>query len=142
MTRWPPRLTPTYTLVPYTTPSRSETGDFSHDTLIVYNGGQTPATSVEIRNLLPPGLRFRPGTLRVGDRYPGSPSQGTLDRIPSGGIGPAAMAAGMRRAAIPQAGPVEPLMREGGREMLFNVGDLGLGEAIRDRKSTRLNSSH
>ncbi|MDG6347906.1 hypothetical protein QAA18_04005 [Luteimonas sp. 8-5] len=108
-----------------------EIGDFIQYTLIVYNVGLGPATGVEIRDLLPPGLYYRAGTLRVGDPYSATPSQAVIDNPVSGGAGITTQAASVRRASTPQAGPVEPLLEDGGRTMLFNVGDLGVGEAVK-----------
>lgn len=113
-----------------------EIGDFLQYTLIVYNVDQAPATDVQIRDLLPQGLRYQAGTLRVGEAYqataPAALLSGTSTAGAAGGTGvtTAAVSTG-RRTTAAQFRSIEPAMDNEGHGLLFNVGDLAPGEAVK-----------
>ncbi len=100
-------------------------GDFLQYTLVVRNIHDAPALNVRIRDILPVGLRFRRGSLRVG-----AP-------VSSGGPGPTPTSRGFATAAAssprPGAGLIgaaDPIVSTDGRTLRFPVGDLAPGESV------------
>ncbi len=102
-------------------------GEFLQYTLIVRNIHDAPATSVRIRDVLPPGLRFRAGSLRLGTAVasgdPGA-TPASLGRSATAGLAsPSRAIAGMAAAA-------DPVVSADGRTLRFPVGDLAPGASI------------
>jgi len=102
-----------------------EIGDFLQYTLVLRNIADIPALDARIEDVLPPGLRFREGSLRVG-----TPSGSGAGAAQAGGgprpatVGVAPMApGGMLAAADPEVAP-------DGRGFWFPVGDLAAGAQV------------
>lgn len=103
-----------------------EIGDFLQYTLVVSNSHDAPAINVRIRDVLPPGLRYREGSLRVGNATTaGDP-----------GVTPASLARGIATApAAPQvsagmASAPDPVVSAGGSTLRFPVGNLEPGASV------------
>ena len=101
-----------------------EIGDFLQYTLVVSNIHDAPAINVRIRDVLPPGLRYRAGSLRVGDAtQPGDPD-----------VTPASLQRGFKVAATSvakvsgrMAVADDPIVSADGGTFQFPVGNLAAG---------------
>src|SRR5690606_38637757 len=72
-----------------------EVGDFIEYTLTAYNIGANALVDVEIRDVLPPGMRYRADSARIGQPYQATPAATTGA---AGGSGPGTMGAAVRQA--------------------------------------------
>jgi uncharacterized repeat protein (TIGR01451 family) len=100
-----------------------EVGDFVQYTLIVRNVHSAPAFAARIHDTLPPGVRFKPGSLQIGVTATGEPEASGAGR---------AMTLASPVAALPAAsGPqAEPGIAADGRHLVLPVGDLLPGAAV------------
>jgi uncharacterized repeat protein (TIGR01451 family) len=89
-----------------------EIGDFVQYTLVVTNPDDAPAFNVRIDDLLPPGLRYRDGSVRMQHHMVAGPQPASVDAVPAA-----------------DAEAVEPGVSNGGRGLRFSVGDLPPGSA-------------
>ena len=104
-----------------------EIGDFLQYTLVVSNIHDAPAINVRIRDVLPPGLRFRAGSLRVGNTtQPGDPV-----------VTPASLQLGFTAAAAPavsvspgMVAVADPVVSPDGGTFQFPVGNLAPGGSV------------
>jgi uncharacterized repeat protein (TIGR01451 family) len=103
--------------------STVEIGDFLQYTLVVRNSHDAPAINARIRDVLPPGFRYQPGSLRVGNAStPGGPVV-----IPNS-VG--AVAAAARRVSAGMLAASDPVVSGDGRTLQFPVGDLAPGGSV------------
>ncbi|MGN6112790.1 MAG: DUF11 domain-containing protein [Luteimonas sp.] len=100
-------------------------GDFLQYTLVVSNIHDAPAMHVRVRDLLPPGLRFRPGSLRVGSPIAGGGAAPTGQPLPQGATPAGPGVASQAVAGLAVAG--DPQVSADGRTLRFPVGDLAAG---------------
>jgi uncharacterized repeat protein (TIGR01451 family) len=102
-----------------------EIGDFLQYTLVVRNIHDAPAINVRIRDLLPPGVRYRAGSLRVGKPV-GSGGPVVTPQSPGAPISlaPATARPGVAGAAV------DPAIEDGGRTLKFPAGNLDPGGSI------------
>jgi uncharacterized repeat protein (TIGR01451 family) len=103
-------------------------GDFLQYTLVVSNIHDAPAINARIRDLLPPGLRFRPGSLRVGNATTAGDS-GATPTAPSSGA-PSAAGRTAVRVGAGMVAAVDPQVSADGRTLRFPVGNLAPGASI------------
>jgi uncharacterized repeat protein (TIGR01451 family) len=104
-----------------------EIGDFLQYTLVVANSHDAPALNTRIRDVLPPGLRYRAGSLRVGNAaQPGDPD-----------VTPASLQRGFSTAATTvmkapggMAVANDPIIAADGRTFVFPVGNLKPGGSV------------
>jgi uncharacterized repeat protein (TIGR01451 family) len=104
-----------------------EIGDFVQYTLVVRNSHDAPAINVRVRDVLPPGLRYREGSLRVGgNSTPGGPD-----------VTPASLGATAAKTTAATTGPsaamqvaADPVVEGDGRTFRFPVGNLAPGASI------------
>jgi uncharacterized repeat protein (TIGR01451 family) len=102
-----------------------EIGDFLQYTLLVKNSHDAPAINARIRDVLPVGLRYRAGSLRVGGlSQPGGP---VVVPTSAGGSRAGASAAGVSAGMLAAA---DPAIADDGRTLRFPVGDLAPGESV------------
>lgn len=109
-----------------------EIGDFVQYTLTVRNSHDAPAMNVRIRDVLPPGLRYRKGSLRVGTpNVPGTPPVAT-SALGGAAVAPAGTAAPAAQAGTVQAMQVaaDPEVEADGRTLRFPVGNLAPGGSV------------
>jgi uncharacterized repeat protein (TIGR01451 family) len=103
-----------------------EIGDFVQYTLVARNIHDAPAINVRIRDILPVGLRFRSGSLRVGNATtadgPGA-TPATAGATVSAAPASIQAGAGMSRST-------DPAIATDGRTFEFPVGDLEAGASI------------
>jgi uncharacterized repeat protein (TIGR01451 family) len=102
-----------------------EIGDFLQYTLTVQNGHDAPAYNTRIRDLLPAGLRYRAGSLRVGDGS--APGPGPVIGPASSGATPAA-ARGIAAGGLLPA--PDPIISTDGLTLSFPVGKLAPGASV------------
>lgn len=103
-----------------------EIGDFLQYTLVVSNSHDAPAINVRIRDMLPVGLRFRSGSLRVGNATTGGDPDVTPASAGRMAVAPAAFQIGtgvMSRAT-------DPVVATDGRSFRFPVGNLAPGASV------------
>jgi uncharacterized repeat protein (TIGR01451 family) len=100
-----------------------EIGDFLQYTLVVTNSHDAPAINVRVNDLLPPGLRYRAGSLRVG----GAAGSGGPIVAPQSVGASAGLAATKTGAA---AATVDPVIEDGGRTLKFPAGSLEPGASV------------
>ena len=103
-----------------------ELGDFLQYTLVVRNIHDAPAINVRISDLLPAGLRFRSGSLRVGNAVAlGDPGATPASQGFTASATPAA-----RTGATAMAQAVDPAFSTDGRTLRIPVGNLAPGASI------------
>jgi uncharacterized repeat protein (TIGR01451 family) len=103
-----------------------EIGDFVQYTLVARNIHDAPALNVRIRDILPAGVRFRSGSLRVGN----ATTAGDPGATPaSADAGPSAVPASIQ-VGTGMARATDPLVSGDGRTFTFPVGDLAAGASI------------
>lgn len=104
-----------------------EIGDFLQYTLLVTNSHDAPALNTRIRDVLPPGLRYRAGSLRVGNAsQPGDPdvTPASLQR------GFASATTSVTKVAAGMSVANDPVVAADGRTFVFPVGNLKPGGSI------------
>jgi uncharacterized repeat protein (TIGR01451 family) len=102
-------------------------GDFIQYTLVVSNIHDAPATNARIRDVLPAGVRFRAGSLRVGNPTSAGDS-GATPTAQSLGATSATRAASRVGAGLIAA--EDPRLSADGRTLRFPVGNLAPGESV------------
>jgi uncharacterized repeat protein (TIGR01451 family) len=101
-----------------------EIGDFLQYTLVVTNSHDAPAVNTRVRDVLPPGLRYRAGSLRVGGSAGGGPVV-TPQSVGVGAVSAAALVSTRAAATV-----LEPAVEDGGRTLKFPVGTLDPGGSV------------
>jgi uncharacterized repeat protein (TIGR01451 family) len=104
-----------------------EIGDFLQYTLVVSNSHDAPAINARIRDVLPPGLRYRAGSLRVGNASkPGDPdvTPASLQR------GFAAATTSVTKISAGMSVAADPVLAADGRTFVFPVGNLAPGASV------------
>jgi uncharacterized repeat protein (TIGR01451 family) len=102
-----------------------EIGDFVQYTLVLKNIHDAPAYAARITDTLPPGLRYRPGSLRVG----GAGQPGGPDVTPAAvGAGTAGTSARTTLGVMHQV--ADPTIAGNGRVFGFPVGNLAPGASV------------
>ena len=100
-----------------------ELGDFVQFTLVVSNVHDGLAVDTRIHDVLPPGFRYRAGSLRVGQHVP---AEGPIVRPTTGSAtGAAGPQATLALASVP-----DPVIGDDGRSLEIPVGNLASGAAM------------
>lgn len=107
-----------------------EVGDFMQYTVVLRNIQEAPAFSVWMHDLLPPGVHYRAGSLRVGAPAGGIATAARTRIAPMGSAAQSAAAPAASPASVDLVAAPDPLVAADGRSLRFPVGTLAGGASV------------